>query len=58
MKVFLETPELEGKMLKEIRETCSQLGEPGASERAARVVMNELGRGLVSGARPAHSAHI
>lgn len=41
-KVLLENTELREKLKKEIHEAVSGLGEPGASERAARVVIDML----------------
>ncbi len=43
-KLMLENEELRKSFLKDVREVCQQLGEPGASDRAARVVVETLRR--------------
>lgn len=56
-KLILENQELREKLVREMREVCSRLGEPGASERAARVVLEKL-RGTGLETRPTHSTHV
>jgi lipid-A-disaccharide synthase len=41
-KMILENGELREKLQKEMSEVCQKLGEPGASERAARLVLEKL----------------
>lgn len=42
-KVLLDNRELQEKFKRQIREVCGKLGEPGATERAARLVVEKLG---------------
>ncbi len=41
-KVLMESGELREKLKKDLRKVCEKLGNPGASDRAARIVMTEL----------------
>ena len=41
-RVMLENPELVDKLVREIRQVCGRLGLPGASRRAAQVVLDKL----------------
>ena len=41
-KTLLEDSELRKKFLAEVRRVCERLGEPGASDRAARIVVQKL----------------
>lgn len=43
-KILLENPELRERLRRQIEEVCETLGEPGASERAARVVLEQLAK--------------
>lgn len=43
-KVLLENKELREKLKNDLREVCRTLGKPGASERAARLVIEQLSK--------------
>lgn len=42
-KLMLQNEELRKSFLKDVQEVCKKLGEPGASDRAARIVVEKLG---------------
>lgn len=43
-KAYLENEELRERLRGEVRRVCQKLGEPGASERAARLIVEALSR--------------
>lgn len=57
-KVLLENDSLREKLKDEIREVCQRLGEPGASDRAARLILQKLKRESSRAARPRKPAQI
>lgn len=49
-KVLMENAELRENLCRKIREACQKLGEPGASDRAAQLVVETLREGVPAGA--------